>query len=125
LGDNTEYIRVHCGAVSYGNVDGKIVLSYGKEPVPYEAYKGTTISITFPDAAGTVYGGTLTINEDGSGGLSVEEVSVDLGQQDWVLENTPNHVFRYIFSDVDGSKSAICSAYKVAANNQSPGTMEN
>lgn len=30
--------------------------------------------ITFPDAAGTVYGGTLTVNEDGSGTLTVDRV---------------------------------------------------
>ena len=33
---------------------------------------GTTYSIVFPTSAGTVYGGTLTINEDGTGTLVVD-----------------------------------------------------
>ena len=32
---------------------------------------GNAYSITFPSEAGTVYGGTLTVNQDGSGELSV------------------------------------------------------
>lgn len=40
----------------------------------YEPYTGTTYPITFPDAAGTVYGGTLKVNEDGSGTLTLDEV---------------------------------------------------
>lgn len=35
----------------------------------YEPYTVNPISVTFPAEAGTVYGGTLTINEDGSGEL--------------------------------------------------------
>lgn len=32
--------------------------------------------ITFPDAAGTVYGGTLSVNEDGSGTLTVTMIGI-------------------------------------------------
>lgn len=37
----------------------------------YEPYNGATYPITFPTAAGTVYGGALTVNSDGSGTLTV------------------------------------------------------
>ena len=36
----------------------------------YEPYAGTTYSISWQTEAGTVYGGTLTVNEDGSGVLT-------------------------------------------------------
>jgi hypothetical protein len=43
----------------------------------YEAYTGNnTYSITFPQAAGTVYGGELTVNKDGSGSLVVDRYNV-------------------------------------------------
>lgn len=38
----------------------------------------TVYNITFPAGAGTVYGGTLTINEDGSGELVIDRVNVSL-----------------------------------------------
>lgn len=41
----------------------------------YETYSGTTIPITFPDAAETVYGGTLTL-EDGSWVLTVTDGNI-------------------------------------------------
>lgn len=49
----------------------------------YEAYKGATYAVNFPTAAGTVYGGTLTINSDGSGTLTVDMAAVDLGTLNW------------------------------------------
>lgn len=36
-------------------------------------------NVQFPTSAGTVYGGTLTINEDGSGKLVVDKKSVNMG----------------------------------------------
>lgn len=44
-------------------------LELGSTATGYEPYVGTTLPITFPTEAGTVYGGTLTINEDGTGEL--------------------------------------------------------
>jgi hypothetical protein len=39
----------------------------------YEPYQGETYTIEMPDAAGTVYGGTLTVNDDGTGSLVVDK----------------------------------------------------
>ena len=36
-----------------------------------EDYEAETYTITFPDTAGTVYGGTLTVNKDGTGELLI------------------------------------------------------
>lgn len=48
-----------------------------------------TISITFPSSAGTVYGGTLTINEDGTGELVVDRAEIELSENwYWFVGNT-------------------------------------
>lgn len=49
----------------------------------YEPYTGNQISATFPSEAGTVYGGTLTLNPDRMGTLVVNRASVDLGTLTW------------------------------------------
>lgn len=51
---------------------GNIQLEFSSTASTYEAYQGTTIPITFPDSAGTVYGCTLTL-EDGEWKLRVTE----------------------------------------------------
>ena len=48
-----------------------ICLATAENPTEFEPYQGNTYTIAFPDSAGTVYGGTLTINEDGSGSVEV------------------------------------------------------
>ena len=42
----------------------------------YVAPQATTYPITFPSEAGTVYGGTLTVNQDGSAGLAAEWANI-------------------------------------------------
>ena len=50
----------------------------------YEPYQGNTYSITFPAEAGTVYGGTLTLNPDGTGKLVVDKGRyVITGNETW------------------------------------------
>ena len=49
--------------------DGQAEL--GSTASAYEAYQGNTYAIDWTDEAGTVYGGTLTVNEDGSGEIAV------------------------------------------------------
>ena len=46
-------------------------LNYPATATDYEPYTGSQISVTFPASAGTVYGGTLTINPDRTGTLVV------------------------------------------------------
>ena len=48
---------------------------YTEDNVPtYEPYSENTYDITLPTEAGTVYGGELTVNADGSGSLVVDRV---------------------------------------------------
>ena len=44
----------------------------GTEATEYQAYSRNTYTVTIPSEAGTVYGGTLTVNSDGSGQLTVD-----------------------------------------------------
>jgi len=48
----------------------------GSTPSTYEAYRGTTYPITFPSGTGTVYGGNITVNQDGSGELVVTDAEI-------------------------------------------------
>ena len=70
----TKYMRF---CVDAGATDVQIEL--GETATEYEPFAGrNTYNITFPVAAGTVYGGTLTVNQDGTGTLVVDRVNVVL-----------------------------------------------
>lgn len=53
------------------------------DTITFEPGKYATYPITFPADAGTVYGGSLEINEDGSGTLTVDRAAADLGSLTW------------------------------------------
>lgn len=55
-----------------------VQIEVGNTATEYEPYNGATYPITFPTEAGTVYGGTLTLNSDGSGALTVTKVGATL-----------------------------------------------
>lgn len=82
----------------------------------------TTYSITFPAAAGTVYGGTLDVT---TGKLTVDRAMVDLGTKKWYLSTSAGRTrFRASITDVERISSPnivapmLCSAYKTeTANN--------
>ena len=50
-----------------------IQVEKGSVASSYTAYAGHTYPITFPQSAGTVYGGTLTVNRDGTGTLIADK----------------------------------------------------
>ena len=62
-----------------------IMVELGSTATDYEPYAGDTYSITFPNEAGTVYGGTLNVT---TGVLTVNKTCVDLGsltiEQQWL-----------------------------------------
>ena len=78
----------------------------------FEEYLGTTYNITFPSEAGTVYGGTLTIYQDGSGTLAVDKVNVDLGTLTWVQFNAGNN--RYIWGSRGNENFSFAGKVKVS-----------
>ena len=70
--NGTEYISfggwAWGGEVQISNLQ----LALGSTATSYKPYSGQKYDITFPTEAGTVYGGTLTLNSDGSGELVVD-----------------------------------------------------
>lgn len=88
-------------------------LEEGSANTSYESF-GTTYPITFPTSAGTVYGGTLSVNKDGTGTLVVKygHVAFD-GTESWV--SSTSLAGRYLVTQVDALKNNLgilcCSEY--------------
>ena len=109
-------------------------LELGSTVTAYEPYQGVSIPITFPAEAGTVYGGELTINQDGTG-----ELVVDMGYNQLLSSalsgfesgysssamaagNKPIVWFRNVFINeakdrISGGIKALCNAFKILFNN--------
>jgi len=68
-------IRIQSGQVC-DNLTFKPQLEVGNTATAYEPYTGEEYDITIPTAAGTVYGGSLEINDDGSGTLTVDRAMI-------------------------------------------------
>ena len=104
-------------AVTSADGDGSI--NYPSTDTDYHAYSSETLSVSWQDTAGTVYGGNIVVNEDGSGGLTVGMAIVDLGTLDWTTYSTPDrHVFRSAYppprpyvGDNALPPHALCSSY--------------
>ena len=82
----------------------------------------TTYSITFPSAAGTVYGGTLDVT---TGKLTVDRAMVDLGTKKWYTAIAAGHTrFRTSITDIERISSPnvlaplLCSNYPTKTANQ-------
>lgn len=87
----------------------------------YALYSGESLSVSWQDTAGTVYGGTMTVNEDGSGELISNMASVDLGTLAWGKNtdsfgiNFYSDSLRDLIKQSTGSmfvQNIICSNYK-------------
>lgn len=68
--DTSVFMRLSfaSGALASGTAYPQIEL--GSTAFTYEEYKGETLSVSWQDTAGTVYGGNITINDYGSGVLT-------------------------------------------------------
>ena len=96
----------------------------------FEAYKGNTYSVEFPAEAGdngTVYSGTLTVNEDGTGELVVTHFCEDGGNLTWT--KITGNDYRNFYTSVSRTRkyktdkpTVWSSNYKSAANNSDTGT---
>lgn len=71
------------GATWANNSVTQIQLEAGTEATEFQAYSRDTYAITIPSEAGTVYGGTLTVNSDGSGQLVVDRGTINFGALNW------------------------------------------
>lgn len=92
-------------ASTYGTTyNHDISINYPATDTEYHAYEGKEISVTFPSSAGTVYGGTLTINPDRTGQLVVEMKYVEYdGSNDegWQLFTPANRAYIAVSDIVD------------------------
>ena len=72
--DETAFIRFTVGIEGYD-----VQVEHGQEASGYTPFVSSdTYSIAFPSSAGTVYGGTLTINRDGTGELIVDKKALNI-----------------------------------------------
>ena len=114
----TEYTLIKSSA--NGNITTNftdIQLEFGNAVTDYEAPSGASYSITLPAGAGTVYGGTLHINEDGTGALTVDRDYLDLSTYTW-NKDTDRYRLRLTAYHNDSSwngswQNIRCNALKV------------
>lgn len=86
-------------AEAYALVSSSWQTELGSTATAYEPYTGNTYPISWQTEAGTVYGGTLTVNKDGSGVVKVTMASRTLnGTEDWDKSATPNDHWRFATS---------------------------
>lgn len=64
--------------VNYNQVIYPMIRLASETDPTFAPYQSETYDITFPTEAGTVYGGTLTVEKDGSGVLVVDRASVSI-----------------------------------------------
>ena len=84
IASKTRYILFSCreamdSAEAETILNAGIQMELGTTVTEYDQTTGATIPISWEDEAGTVYGGTLVINGDGSVDLIGDKTAVDLG----------------------------------------------
>jgi len=102
-------------------------LEVGSSATDYEEYQGTTIEVTFPDEAGTVYGGTLTKNSDGTGTLVVDRAGVDMGSLTYSDNGSTSYGGRQFLVSIadkkNGKSNISCSCFAYIEGSAALGTM--
>lgn len=90
----------------------------------WKPFEGKTYPIELPSEAGTVYGGELTVNEDGTGKIKVDMAETDLGETTIVYNEDyeyPYFSLNMPSDSIPGSKaldamSVYCQMYKTITN---------
>lgn len=119
------YVTFASGS-SYTNERITFQLETGTTATAFEPYQGDDLSIDWSSTAGTVYGGSLHVNEDGSGTLTVDRGYAALGAFTWESYNvTQGKLFRLaslssVIKNMPTTVAAnlICSMYRTVAQNQ-------
>ena len=112
------YYMLYSPTSEYGNTyNNDISINYPPTDTDYHAYQGTTASVTFPDSAGTVYGGTVDLV---SGKLVVDWAIVDLGTRTWTYIAPTTSIpygtfYTTIYSKKFGQFNIICDSYPIKA----------
>lgn len=99
---NCHYINFNTGVDSGDVYNNDISINYPATETGYYPYKGRT-----------VYAGTLTVNEDGSGQIVSKYAKKNLGDLTWAVI-PGNHGFSADLNDYkfDSSVQALCTRYK-------------
>ena len=114
---NCYYMRFAVVETStYGN---DISINYPSTDTQYHAYSGSTAEYEFPQEAGTVYGGSLTIHQDGTGELVVDRAITTIGSLYWAVDPTYGYmdtaslqnVIKKAESNSETVQGLYCSAY--------------
>ena len=120
-------------STGYGTTYNRdISINYPATATSYEPYTGSTTPISWADEAGTVYGGTLEWEKDGTVTLTVDRVSVDMGELSWMFMNV-NGTQRLCSVSLNPlpltpksdyyPPKIICSVYKVVNVSQLPNNL--
>ena len=119
------YIRVMCNGTMARDTARNdciewIQLETGSSASQYDEHKAQTIPIIFTDPSTgdplTVYGGTVTLNEDGSADLMVDRMVVDIPNLNWYKYGSGQLYFRSFGYKIDTSK-VVCDIYKTVEDN--------
>jgi len=110
-------VRCNTARLAVGTYLWKIQIEQGAECTDYEPYQGETIPITFTDPTTgdplTVYGGTVTLNEDGSADVVSEWQLIDLGNLKWVADGSRStYYYATVPTLVSKNNNVISTCYK-------------
>ena len=112
----THYVRFQVHP-SYGTTyNHDISINYPSTDTEYHAYTGESLSVSWQDTAGTVYGGTLDVT---NGVLTVDRAMVDLGTLTWIQNAIYSSIYYATVSGIkqptissERNKGIISSIYK-------------
>lgn len=88
-----EKLRINIGApagvvADVANTESQIEI--GSTASDYEAYRGESTQITFPN---TLFGGKLTVREDGTGQVDADRIMFDISTLSWVYTTNNNRFY--------------------------------
>ena len=107
----TRYIMVRCDISGSGHDVPNCQLEFGSSVSPYEPYSIVTKTYPFPTPPGTVYGGSLMVNSDGTGVLTVDSARVLVSSLSWTYDSN-NTRFSSTITDVKQYSSNRVTPYK-------------
>ena len=128
IANNTDnYIKTrlwtYANSGNFADVTVKTMMTFdGYES--YVPYNGHLYSITFPETPGTVYGGSLTVNKDGTGKLVVDRKGKGFSELTWSYDSTNTRFYSDAISGMKRINSArrvgfLCSHFQTISDGRS------
>ena len=96
----------------------KYSLNIGETPAAYEPHQSTSLPISWQTEAGTVYGGELTVNADGSGSLVVDRATrtLDGTEPGWAINGSSDHPRRTYGYNKNASMGEILTTTEIVSS---------